>query len=204
MSYKCTGIWLQGKCQAISNSKYGIVNIKGDIIVPFIYEYMSNTYDKYLKVLKNNKWGFIDRTNGNIITSIKYDYIGEFGIGTFILAKLNGKYGYINRDERIKIPFKYDNIDNFDDYNSDPHIHKRRVVYTINTKYGPKYGIITKKGKEITPAIYSNKQDVQNKIDKDDKEFYDKKEEKRLKGLLGIEFPISNKERQFLIDRKAL
>lgn len=51
---------------------YGFINMKGDIVIPTIYESARAFSDGLAAVCKNEKWGYID-TKGEIIIPIQYD-----------------------------------------------------------------------------------------------------------------------------------
>ena len=68
--------------------------------------------------------------------------MGVFGQGQLAPANLNGKYGYINREEEVKIPFQYENESYF--YNSGLAIAKK----------DGKFGFINMDGEEIIPIEF--------------------------------------------------
>lgn len=74
---------------AKKNNKWGFVDGKNKIIIPFIYSKANNFSQGLVSVKKNGKWGFIDRTNKTIIPFV-YDeafYFGEDGRSRVIKGK---------------------------------------------------------------------------------------------------------------------
>ena len=89
--------------------KYGGVNLKNEIIIPLVYDYVYpfRANSKYVTMIFNKKWGVID-LNGKVIIKPIYDRGGHFSDG-LISRKKNGKWGYLNDKAEIVIPFKYEN-----------------------------------------------------------------------------------------------
>gem|GEM_PF-6391631 len=74
---------------AKKNNKWGFVDGKNKVIIPFIYSKANNFSQGLVSVKKNGKWGFIDRTNKTIIPFV-YDeafYFGEDGRSRVIKGK---------------------------------------------------------------------------------------------------------------------
>lgn len=72
--------------------------------------------ERYLKSFagNNGKYGFIDITTGDVIIESQYDYYvrpGERKKTSYIAVKKNNKYGVIDLNNQIVIPFIYDNIE---------------------------------------------------------------------------------------------
>lgn len=88
-------------------SKYGLIDHKGKVILPTIYQLISSQND-LLFALKNGKITSID-LKGNI--KIKGEYEAKpVRLKQYYVLKKNGKYGLVDaRNEQI-IPFKYDEI----------------------------------------------------------------------------------------------
>lgn len=101
------------------DGKYGIINYKGDILIPFKYDdFVEPEYDRYhlygLVVTLNGKKGIINR-NGTGVTPIKYDEITyDFdGHGTcqYALVKVENKWGCIDtKTGKELISPKYERI----------------------------------------------------------------------------------------------
>lgn len=135
-----------------SSSKYkGLLNYKGEIILPNIYDEIHLFAYNRLLIEKNGKFGVID-TDGIVLAEPKYDQIvdaWEYTIG-FVL---NGKVGFMDINCSIIIEPKYclDSIDN--------NFHDGLIVVSeiINeSKYQyciDHYGLIHGNIENITPEV---------------------------------------------------
>lgn len=115
VSYWGNDLWLVGD---IETHKFGILNKNGDLIVPFIYDFMEQceevgTGKKYISVSKNYRYGALNQDFTDWIEP-KYQEQFLFWEGLAYI-KFNNKYGYINHDEEVVIPIIYDKADNFYD-----------------------------------------------------------------------------------------
>ncbi|MFN8577595.1 MAG: WG repeat-containing protein [Candidatus Sericytochromatia bacterium] len=91
------------------NSRYGFVDINGNLVIPDMYEDVKDFSDGLAGVKTPNKWGFIDK-NWNVIIKPQYDYVSNFKNG-YSIFRLRGKYGVIDTKGKIIIEPIYDNID---------------------------------------------------------------------------------------------
>ena len=75
------------------NGRYGLINKTGKVIIPFIYDYVSN-FDEGLELVKlNDKYGFMDTIRKFVIPLI-YDDAGWL-LGGLAYVKLKDKYGLL-------------------------------------------------------------------------------------------------------------
>ena len=135
-----------GYAGVVKNDKLGFINLCGDMVIPPIYDYddwrifrnqfydeihngdsaflhpnIPNFKEGYVRLKKNNKYGFAD-TNGNIIAPFIYDEAEDFSEGLAhvgINSSENGliiNSGYIDYNGENIIPFKYhfDHIKSWD------------------------------------------------------------------------------------------
>jgi hypothetical protein len=97
--------------------KYSFINQQGETVVPFLYESASFFKDGLASVsLRKGKkisYGVID-TTFKFITKPKYKYIGDYYFGRAVCQK-GLKYGYLDKQGRVAIKFKYDYASNFFD-----------------------------------------------------------------------------------------
>ena|GEM_PF-1759947 len=119
-----------------NDNKAGILNDKGDEIIPCIYEEITISDSYYLlKMVINNKIGFIN-PNGEQIIPCEYDAIWKSDYA-FIGTVINGKKGLRNgRNGQIIAKCQYDEIYEFDG----------EIAKVINQN---KYGLIHKNGNII-------------------------------------------------------
>lgn len=100
-----------------STGKHGIINTKGDVLVPFAYDDLlfycatNETYaeNNLIEAKLNGKSGYID-FSGRV--RIPFDYLscGTFVEGTAWVSNRDGKAGLIDYDGRILEPLIHDNV----------------------------------------------------------------------------------------------
>ena len=101
--------------QSHSNNKWGIINTKGETIIPFEYSEELSMSKGKIAAKKDGKWGLID-TSGKTVLPFEYDYIKpESTDKTTILLvrkgeKPNAKYGFIDFAGKILVPIEYDEV----------------------------------------------------------------------------------------------
>jgi len=98
---------------------WGIIDFNGKEILPFkfdsIYFFTAWTEDgdfRALLVQDDSRFGFMD-TDFNYFIQPKYEYLYHHFKEDIIIAKLDGKYGCIDKMNNVKIPLIYDTI-NYD------------------------------------------------------------------------------------------
>jgi len=133
-------------CIARKGNKRGVINIKGDVIAPTIYEEIDLGYhdDCPIMVCEKGKYGWIDKTGKSILSCI-YDEI--YSIGTAkdaTFGRKGGKFGLINIDGEEISDFIYDSCEEYSDFESDPAWVERNG----------KFGYINSKGEEVIPCIF--------------------------------------------------
>lgn len=159
---KCKNYEISNGIVAVKkNNKFGFVNLRNEIIIPFDYDWDSffellnlNLFpifkDGIVFLKKKDKWGALD-TNGKIVIPFIYDSYGfhdlidfspeEGFVDNFVNVKFNGKWGIIDRNGKTIIPFEYDMC---------YHFYKNLAVVKSNNKYG----VIDSSNNLIIPFIY--------------------------------------------------
>ncbi|HIO50413.1 TPA: WG repeat-containing protein [Candidatus Poribacteria bacterium] len=66
--------------------------------MPLIYDYVWSFHEGLCRFLKDDKWGFIDKT-GRVVIPLIYDYVEPFHEGLCRFLK-DGKYGFIDKTGR--------------------------------------------------------------------------------------------------------
>ncbi len=127
------GLMPNGLICAIKREKWGCIDFKNTIIVPFIYDNILPFKDGYSQVTSNGKMGFVNTAGVEIIKPV-YDKIEPFLNGAAVVMKDN-KYGFINTKGTILGDISYDGAFSFDE-------HKFGYI-----KIGTKYGVIDSTGK---------------------------------------------------------
>lgn len=94
--------------------KYGFINYKGEIKIPFIFDnykstrgYGKDATDHLVTVIQNGKWGFVDTSSaeGKIAVSPQYKYGGDFVFGRALVSDDEGGY-FIDKNGN-KVTDKY-------------------------------------------------------------------------------------------------
>jgi len=99
--------------------------------------------EKYKRINENNSWGFVDENGKEIIPLGIYEFLNPIDEKNMILAKKNGKDGYIDINQNILIPFEYDDLGVFSS------------AYEIApAQKNGKSGAINRKGEVVVPFIY--------------------------------------------------
>ncbi len=124
----------------IKPNKWGFIDDKGEIKIPFVYDFL-NPFENGIAYAKNaNKEFFINLKN-EIVIKGDYDKIDVFSNGLASVEK-NKKVGYINSKGELAIPLKYD-IGGYFNQNG-----------LAEVSLNEKWGFINREGQEIIPIIY--------------------------------------------------
>ncbi len=120
--------------------KWGFIDDKGEIKIPFVYDFV-NPFENGIAYTKNgNKEFFINQKN-EIVINGDYDKMDIFSNGLANVEK-NKKVGYINAKGELVIPLKYDTGGYFN--------QKGLAEVSLNKKWG----FVNKQGEEVIPIIY--------------------------------------------------
>lgn len=107
----------------------------------FSYDYVRSFSDGLIAVSFNYKWGYVN-TKGKVVIQLKYNmafsFINKFAI---VQNSINDKYGVIDVNEEIIVPFLYDSIRPFE--------RGLAVVELDNC-----YGCVDKSGYPVIPLIF--------------------------------------------------
>ena len=96
------------------DTKYGVINEKGETIAPVVFdEIVENFKGHYLEVTFHGKKGVVTLL-GNMLVPFDYDDVYVFGDNTFGVKK-EGKWQIVDRKNKLKSPYFYDDIGDFYD-----------------------------------------------------------------------------------------
>lgn len=129
----------------MSDGKLGLIDIKGQVVLPPIYKRIFDFQDGYAKVMQDstrfgdNQYGLVN-TNGKEIIRCMYDGLDVLSNGR-IMVLAQQKYGFLNKQGQVAIPFEYDSAIRFEDNIS--------VV-----SKGRHYGVIDIYGRQVLPFEY--------------------------------------------------
>jgi hypothetical protein len=97
--------------QVQKNGKVGFINNRGQVVINFEFDEVSDFSEGLARVFYKNKIGCID-TKGNLVIPIKYEYMLEFSDGLAVVEVKSGQ-GYIDRTGQIIIPTKFHRANSF-------------------------------------------------------------------------------------------
>ena len=127
-----------------SNNKWGLINYKGEIILPCEFDSVNTSFkDDMILVKKDDSWGFYNIDGTKVVDCIFSSAIAfDQGIAAVKEKDIDLKYYLINLEgERVsKNSFEY--VYGF---------YEKNLAYFINNE---KYGFINKKGEIIIDAKY--------------------------------------------------
>lgn len=130
----------------ITNAVYGIINEKGETILPFEYltDYHNfhplDPYHIFKTYNEPHKYGVVDSL-GNVVIPFEYDKIEIVEKSNFILKK-NNRYGLANTKGQLILPIKYTNAE------------YRPLIKSIIIEKETAWGVYTTDGKEILPIQF--------------------------------------------------
>lgn len=105
--YDTAMAFIGGKACVSKNGKYGFIDHKGKIVIPFSYDEILDQFAEGLVgAKKGNKWGFINEKDKWVINPV-YDEVVNFNKGV-ANVKRNGEWGFIDKTNRTIHPFTLD------------------------------------------------------------------------------------------------
>jgi len=116
------------------------INIKGEVIIPPIYEKLGLFSEGLVIAVKNKKYGILD-VSGKIKIPFVYDNLNPFYQG-LAQTSIKGKYGFINKEGEVIIPIIY---------NSTGYSHADNIVIVSN---GKKWAFFNNSGKQLSDFLY--------------------------------------------------
>ena len=92
--------------------KWGYMNTKGEIVIPFSFDAARDFSDGLAHVTKDGKTGYIN-TSGE--TVIPFEYEGAYGSGNGLASvEKDGKWGLVDYNNQVVVPFAYDDISSYE------------------------------------------------------------------------------------------
>ena len=123
--------------------RYGLADSVGHIIFPLIFEDISDTkyaWRDWVRVKKNNRYGFIDRQSGKLVIPLLYEDT-QPSVYNRIWVKKNGQWGSIDRTGNVVVPFHYSAVSAYSE--------QRAIVQQANH-----YGYVDTTAKLIIPLQF--------------------------------------------------
>lgn len=127
------------------DGKWGLVNHKGKIVTPFIYDDVTLFCNGIACVKKDDSWGHINQ-KGETVTEFVFNGISLFHEG-LAWVKKGDNWGCVNEMGEMVIPYRYVSVRKFNQGLAWVEIYKDRHY---------KWGCIDKKGKIVIPFIYQD------------------------------------------------
>jgi len=154
--------------------KEGVINIKGNVILPAIYDELSvneeddNDRIESIKVKKDNKHGMFNK-KGKVLLPVEYNTIDGYFYETYKVKK-NELYGLVDTKGTILIPVIYDDIDRYQSGGGFIKVKKNGLYGAYFAKEGKKTTIkkiLSTEYDEISNLYHENNQVELIKIKKD-------------------------------------
>lgn len=99
-----------GMVAAEIDGKWGYLNAKGEVAIPFEYDGATAFSDGLAAVKdENGAWSFIDK-KGQMVSSLEYENVGEFSNGLVAVESDEG-WGFVNTKGEVVVPLKYAYVD---------------------------------------------------------------------------------------------
>jgi hypothetical protein len=161
------GSWWDDEAEFNAGVKWGLMNGKGEEIMPFSYD--SIQFKPYcLVAYQNGLCGLFSR-EGKQIIPVKYSWISgiikdnEQVLG-ILACNQEGKCGVIDTLDNVVVPFQYDSIADFE---PDEELFKIAKVdidkvgkHLVQVKLGDKYGLLNYKNKLVAPVQYNTSREL--------------------------------------------
>ncbi|MBQ0095722.1 MAG: WG repeat-containing protein [Bacteroidetes bacterium] len=93
--YKYISRYVEGLANACNGHRYGYLDSKGNVVIPFRYKSAGDFREGLAKVGNGKHYGFIDK-DGNTVIPFIYDEAYCFHDG-YTAVKKNGKWGFIDK-----------------------------------------------------------------------------------------------------------
>lgn len=118
--------------KVMKTKKWGLVARKGyKLALPCRYDKIESANKDYAVVRKGAKWGIVKvAANEQVVIPFNYEELGLFYEG-LARAKKNGKWGFVDSNNKTVIPFEYDEAGGFRSY-GEAMVKKQDKWYTID------------------------------------------------------------------------
>ncbi|NMA94130.1 MAG: hypothetical protein GX975_05655 [Clostridiales bacterium] len=125
--------------------EWGYIDKSGREVIPFKYEKAYPFFDGMAQVENGDTYGYFIDTSGNQKFSYLYNsyFVEDYFYEGLVLVQKDNKFGFINKNGELAIPFIYDFAKSFSD------------GMALVEKNG-KFGYIDTSGKEVIPCIYDD------------------------------------------------
>ena len=104
-----------GYAVARKGSKFGVLDVKGNVVIDFQYDYLSGYEEQLFIFRKGERQGYIDINNNLVLSGGSFSKLDKFENGFAIAAAKGAKYGVINKNGEFIIPPEFKQINSFGD-----------------------------------------------------------------------------------------
>lgn len=145
--FKDAHIFYEGMAAVGNGEKFGFINIKGDTVVPFVYDDVFLGFSNGLSdVTKNDCCGYIDK-NGKVVVPFLYETCYPFLSKYATIQTFDGRTMLVEKSGKLI------------EYDKDK--HKKLRLWFLNTYPGSfetqsGRGRVNEKGDTIVPPLYSS------------------------------------------------
>lgn len=133
---------------AKKDGKYGYINLKNQIRIPFRY-HEAKMFRNGMARVKEKGWNFIDTSGKSLRIQHRYSFADDFQLGT-ALVKKSGKWGVIDKTGKEIIPCK------FSHWYENEYQMLYRTQNLVMVKKGNRHALYRITGEKITDAVYDN------------------------------------------------
>lgn len=123
------------------DGKWGTYTPQGNTAAPFLYQNIVFGADRYGIFQRNDKWGYMD-SDGEEMIPPQYT-VAHLMANDRAAVQMGEKWAIINREGRFKTNFIYDEVEDFEHFQS-------KVLYKGN------YGLVDTAGKWLLSPMYQN------------------------------------------------
>jgi len=144
--YQFIGDIKEGFFMVAKNEKFGFINENGELDIPLKYAYKNRLaseggfYFGMAKITRGNKYGFVDTSGAEIVPPV-FEDVKQIN-SDFFRAKKRGKWGVVTRKMKLKVGYKYENL-------------QKSINGNMIAAEKGKYGLIDLHGVTIIPFQYN-------------------------------------------------
>lgn len=139
----------EGLVATYKNGKWGYMDKKGTIVVPYTFETAGDFHDGVSPVsTKSMKYGAIDKTGAKVI-DFKYDYLGDFKDGLSVVRnEESGKSGFVDTKGVQVVAMDWDDATGFSEGLAAVAVKSEKDSDAL------KWGFVNTKGKVVVKPKY--------------------------------------------------
>lgn len=155
---------LSDKIVMNDNKKYGYIDENGNLTIPVEYdglfeikttnifddetnEYVEADFSNYLRAVKDDKQGIIDK-QGNIIINLQYDYISTYSKDAFVVEN-DSKLGIVNKNNELVKGYVEGNL-------TSNNLFGKYLIYLKYENEQAKKGVLDRNLNIVLEPIYDN------------------------------------------------